>query len=195
MSATSPADRPILQVIIASTRTGRVGPAIARWFEGFAREHGKFEVVLVDLAELNLPLLDEPAHPRLRQYQHQHTKDWSAKVQAADAFALVTPEYNYSPSPALLNAMDYLYVEWNYKPVGFVSYGGISGGIRAVQMMKMTVTTMKMMPMVEAVTIPFFNQHISDAGTFDAKDTHEQSGREMLDELSKWAVALKTMRQ
>lgn len=191
---TTPASPLALHIIIASTRPGRVGLAVANWFNTFAVAQGQFSVRLVDLAQVNLPLLDEPAHPAMRKYQHQHTKEWSALVQSADAYVIVTPEYNYGPPPALVNALNYVYREWNYKPVGFVSYGGISGGLRSVQMTKQIVTTLKMMPMVEAVTIPFVNQHLNDAGAFVPKDFHEKTGRELLEELHKWALALKPMR-
>ena len=117
-----------LDVIVASTRPGRVGVHVGRWFHEVAREHSGFETHWIDLAEVGLPLVDEPKHPRLRDYQHEHTKRWSAIVDAADAFVLVTPEYNYSPTPALTNAIDTVLHEWAYKPVGFVSYGGVSGG-------------------------------------------------------------------
>jgi NAD(P)H-dependent FMN reductase len=183
-----------LDIIIASTRPGRVGSAVANWFHGFAIAQGQFAVRLVDLAQVKLPLLDEPAHPAFQKYQHQHTKDWSATVQSADAYVIVTPEYNYGPPPSLVNALNYVYREWNYKPVGFVSYGGISGGLRSVQMTKQIVTTLKMMPMVEAVAIPFVNQHLTEAGAFAAKEFHEKTGRELLEELHKWAAALKPMR-
>jgi NAD(P)H-dependent FMN reductase len=186
---------PKLHIIIASTRPGRVGPAVARWFHQFALGHGTFEVELVDLAEVGLPLLDEPAHPRLRQYQHEHTKRWSASVEAADVFVFVTPEYNYGPPPSLVNALDYLYAEWNYKPVGFVSYGGISGGIRSVQMTKQIVTTLKMVPLVEAVPIPFVGQHLDgNTGVFQPTENHQKAAGEMLDELLRWAEALKPLR-
>src|SRR5699024_7105059 len=125
--------QPKLHVIISSTRPGRVGPSVARWFHEYACHHGGFEAELVDLADFNLPVYDEPAHPRLGQYEHEHTKRWSASVAAADAYVFVAPEYNYSPTPALVNALDFVYNEWNYKPCGFVSYGGVSGGLRAVQ--------------------------------------------------------------
>ena len=183
-----------LQVVISSTRPGRQGPAIARWFAGAAVRHGAFEVELVDLAEVGLPLLDEPAHPRLREYQHEHTKRWSEEVDSADAFVFVTPEYNYSSPPALINALDYLVHEWAYKPVGFVSYGGISGGLRSVQMTKNIVTTLKMMPMVEAVPIPFFSKFITESGEFAAEEIHEQSAIVMLTELARWSDALKPLR-
>lgn len=185
---------PVLQIIIASTRPGRQGPAVARWFLDAAGRHGAFDVELVDLAEVDLPLLDEPAHPRLRQYEHDHTKKWSVKVDSADAFVFVTPEYNFSSPPALVNALDYLYVEWNYKPVGFVSYGGASGGLRSVQMTKNIVTTLKMMPIVEAVHVPFFSQFIDDSGKFAADDRHEKAAAGMLTELARWTKALKPLR-
>ena len=116
-----------LQVIVASTRKGRSGLGVAQWFLDRTKQHGKFDVELIDLQAVNLPLLDEPNHPRLRQYQHAHTKSWSATISRADAYVFVTPEYNFGPPPALINALDYVYLEWNYKPAGFVSYGGVSG--------------------------------------------------------------------
>ena len=105
-----------LNVILASTRPGRVGATIARWIHGVAVEHGTSTPSWSISAELNLPLFDEPRHPVLQQYEHEHTRRWSARVAAADAFVFVTPEYNYGTPPALLNALDYLYKEWNYKP-------------------------------------------------------------------------------
>src|SRR4051812_46674182 len=117
-----------LEIIIASTRPNRVGLPVARWIETEARTHGGFdEVELVDLAEVDLPFMNEPHHPRLRDYQLQHTKDWSAKVDSADAFVFVMPEYNYGFTAPLKNAIDYLHHEWRYKPVGLVSYGGGGG--------------------------------------------------------------------
>lgn len=149
---------------------------------------------MVDLAEVDLPILDEAAHPRLKQYTQEHTKAWSRKIDSADAFVIVTPEYNFGSPPALVNALNYLYDEWNYKPVGFVSYGGISGGLRSVQMTKGIVTTLKMMPMVEAVSVAFVAKHIDDAGIFTAEEFHEKSAIAMLHELLRWTGALTTLR-
>ena len=103
---------PTLTIVIASTRPGRAGLPIAQWFIARARDHGGFDVVVADLAELRLPLLDEPSHPRLRQYTHQHTKDWSATVERSDAFVFVTAEYNHGYPAPLKNAIDYLHFEW-----------------------------------------------------------------------------------
>ena len=183
-----------LHIVIVSTRPGRQGPAIGKWFHGFAAQHGKFEAELIDLADFHLPVFDEPNHPRLKQYVHDHTKAWSASVSAADAFVFVTPEYNYGPPPSFVNALNYLSQEWRYKPAAFVSYGGVSGGTRAAQMEKLLLTTLKMVPMTEQVTLPFFNQFINDEGVFTANETHEKSAGEMLDELHRWTEALKPLR-
>lgn len=186
---------PLLQIFVVSTRPSRKGPAVAAWFEAEARRHGQFDLDVVDFAKINLPMLDEPEHPRLRTYQHQHTKDWSARVDAADAFVFVMPEYNFSAPPSLVNAIDYLVHEWAYKPVGFVSYGGMSGGVRSVQMTKLLVTALKMVPLPEAVAIPFFATHIDAAtGVCDPGPTQATAAAKMLDELRRWTDALKVLR-
>jgi NAD(P)H-dependent FMN reductase len=184
---------PKLHVVIASTRPGRAGLPIGTWFFDAAKRHGGFDVTLVDLAEVGLPLMDEPNHPRLQKYEHEHTKRWSAIVDAADAFVFVTPEYNFSAAPSLLNALDYLFREWQYKPAAFVSYGGISGGMRSVMMAKQLVTSLKMMPLPEAVTLTWFNKQLQD-GVFTATEANDNSATDMLNELARWAAALKTMR-
>jgi NAD(P)H-dependent FMN reductase len=184
-----------LHTIICSTRPGRVGPAVARWFHAIAEAHPAFAASLVDLADFNLPLYDEPKHPRLRDYQHEHTRAWSRSVEAADAFVFVTPEYNHNPPPALVNALDYVYTEWNYKPAAFVSYGGVSGGLRAVQAEKLQMACLKMVPILEAVTIPMVAQHVDEKKTFNPSDIHTKSAAALLDELARWAAALKPMRE
>lgn len=183
-----------LTVIIASTRPGRAGEPIAKWFLERAKQQSPFDTLVVaDLKELALPLLDEPQHPRLQKYEHEHTRRWSSIVAAADAFVFVTPEYNFSSPPSLVNALDYLFKEWNYKPAAFVSYGGISGGMRSVQMTKQILTSLKMVPIVEAVTIQSFSKMLAD-GVFSGSEDLAKNIKPMLDELHRWAVALKTMR-
>jgi NAD(P)H-dependent FMN reductase len=182
-----------LHVIIASTRPNRIGLPISTWFVEHARVHGKFEVTVVDLKEINLPPMDEPEHPRLQKYTHAHTKAFSAVIAAADAFVLVTPEYNYSTAPALLNAFDHLFKEWNYKPVGFVTYGGISAGTRAAQMTKLTVQGLKAVPIVESVNIAFPAKQLAD-GKFQPNPANDQAATQMLDELVRWTGALAVLR-
>jgi len=188
-------NQPTLQVITASTRNGRSGPLVADWFLNYARKNAQFIIEPIDLAAISLPMYNEPRHPRLKQYEYDHTKAWSAIVNRADAFVIVTPEYNYFAPPALINALDYLSHEWAYKPVGFVSYGGISGGTRSVQSVKPLLTTLQMVPLPVAVSIPFFNQYIkADSGTFDPGEIQEKAAEAMLNELLRWAKALKPLR-
>jgi NAD(P)H-dependent FMN reductase len=185
-----------LEIIVASTRPNRVGMPVAQWTDAEARTHGGFdEIELVDLAEVNLPFMNEPHHPRLGNYVHQHTRDWSAKVSEADAFVFVMPEYNYGYSAPLKNAIDYLHTEWFYKPVGLVSYGGVSAGTRAAQMIKQVVTTLKMTPLFEAVSIPFVRQFIDEDETVVPNDIMVSSAKAMFDELRRVSEALRPLRE
>jgi NAD(P)H-dependent FMN reductase len=186
---------PTLQIIIASTRPGRVGLPIGQWVRDRAVEHGAFDVELIDLAEVNLPFLDEPKHPRLGQYLHQHSKDWSAKIAAGDAFVFVMPEYNHSFNAPLKNAIDFLFAEWQHKPVGFVSYGGVAAGARSVQAIKLVLAALKMTPAVESVPIPFFGQHIDTDGKFNGTDVLNNAAVGMFNELKRLDGLLRPARQ
>ena len=184
---------PRLGVVIVSVREGRVGKPVADWFLERARQHGGFDVQLVDLKEVGLPVLSEPNHPRLKKYTQEATKAWSATVDALDAFVFVTPEYNFATPPSLVNALDHLYNEWLYKPAGFTSYGGVSGGLRATQMTRMMLATFKMVPMVEQVIIPFVAKEMKD-GVFPGGELFDKSAKVMLDELLRWTNALRGLR-
>ena len=116
-----------LKIITSTTRPGRKGASIAAWVSEVLKSHPEFEVEVLDLGLINLPLMDEAAHPRLKTYEHAHTKKWSAKIEEADAFIVVLAEYNFGFPAPIKNAIDYLHQEWAYKPMGFVSYGGLSG--------------------------------------------------------------------
>ncbi|MDA8148699.1 MAG: NAD(P)H-dependent oxidoreductase [Actinomycetota bacterium] len=186
---------PKLLIVVASTRPGRVGPVVADWFTRRATDHGGFDVEIADLAAIDLPMMDEPNHPVLGRYTKPHTVAWSGTVDAADAFVFVHPEYNYGYTAPLKNAIDYLHREWRYKPVGLVSYGGVSGGTRAAQMLKQVVTTVKMMPIPEAVSIPFVAQRIGDDGRFQPDTAMEEGATAMLDELARWAGSLASLRR
>jgi NAD(P)H-dependent FMN reductase len=174
---------PLLQILIASTRPGRAGTHFGRWFAEEARRHAGFDVEVVDLAEVALPFFDEPKHPRLGDYVHRHTKDWSATVSRADAFVLVTPEYNYGYNAVLKNAIDFLHHEWRDKAVGFVSYGGVAAGTRAVQQLKQVLTTLRMVPIFDSVNIPFFPQFLGPDGAVTPNEIMVTSAAAMLDEL------------
>jgi NAD(P)H-dependent FMN reductase len=185
---------PKLLTIIASTRPGRVGLPVGNWFMERARAHGGFELELVDLYELDLPLLDEPNHPRLRQYTQAHTHAWSALVESADAVVIVTAEYNYGYPAALKNAIDYLHHEWRYKPVGFVSYGGVAAGTRAVQQLKQVVGALQLFAVANSVNIPFVTQFLDDDRVIKANDVMVKAAADMLDELLTVGAALEPLR-
>lgn len=182
-----------LHIIVGSTRPGRLAAPIAQWIFERATADGRFDVELVDIADYGLPVLDERHHPVLARYEQEHTLRWAAKVAEGDAFIFVTPEYNYGPPIALLNALDYLAREWMYAPVAFVSYGGIAGGLRAVQVMKQIVTTVRMMPLPDGVVLPFVMQNFHE-GEFVPPPSAEGAVAPMLTELLRWTRALGPLR-
>jgi NAD(P)H-dependent FMN reductase len=186
--------KPVLQVIIGSTRPGRVGSAVADWIIDRARARGDFEVEVTDLAVLNLPIFDEPNHPRLRRYVNQHTKDWSEIVERSDAFVFVIPEYNYGFNAATKNAIDYLNQEWQNKPAGIVSYGGVAAGTRAAQMLKQVMSALKIVPVTDSVNIPFVGQKLDQDRRLKPNEVMEAAAAAMLDELARWAQALRPLR-
>lgn len=186
--------QPVLHTIICSTRPGRVGSVVGHWAHEQAKAHGGFDAHLLELADFALPVFDEPEHPRFGKYQNAHTKRWSQSVASADAFVFVMPEYNYAPPPAWLNAMTYLVREWHYKPAAFVSYGGVSGGMRSVQVAKQILTTFKMVPMLEGVVLPWVTQKI-EGGQLKVQPDTEAASAAMLHELLRWARVLPALRQ
>ncbi|MBN9669248.1 NADPH-dependent FMN reductase [Roseibium aggregatum] len=183
-----------LKVITGSTRPGRVGPKIAGWAVEEAKAQGAFEVEAVDLADIGLPLLDEPNHPAMQQYTKDHTKKWASIIADGDAYVFVTPEYDYFPPASLVNAIQVLAKEWNYKPAGIVSYAHVSGGLRAAQPLRELMANLQMVALPQVVPIPFFTQHIGGDGEFTPNDKMKEGASLMLGELAKWATALKTMR-
>lgn len=187
--------KPRLGIVIASTRANRGGEPVAAWAVEKAKAHGGFDVAVLDLRDIALPMFDEPNHPRLQQYVRDETRAWSATIASLDAFVFVTPEYNHATPPALVNALDYLFVEWHYKPVGFISYGGVSGGLRSVQMTKPILAALKMVPIVEAVPLTFYAQMVDKTtGQLNPGDGNEKAANAMLDELVRWESALKVLR-
>ena len=185
---------PRLGVVLVSVREGRAGEPIARWFVERAKGHAGFEIELVDLKAVDLPLLRESNHPRQQKYTEPATQSWSRMIAALDAFVFVTPEYNFSMPPSLVNALDHLYHEWSYKPAGFVSYGGVSGGLRSVQHAKSMMTAFKLVPMVEAVSVHFVAKALVD-GRFPGGDPYDKQATVMLDEMARWTSALAALRK
>lgn len=179
-------------VILGSTRPGRIGEAVARWVHEIAARRSDAEYELVDIKDYNLPLLDEAVPPSRGQYSHQHTKLWSAKIDAFDAYVFVTPEYNHATSGALKNALDFLYREWNNKAAGFVGYGS-AGGARAIENLRLIMGELQVAD-VRAQVILSLATDFENFSTFKPAARHEQAVGAMLDQLVAWGGALKTLR-
>ncbi|HTW15606.1 MAG TPA: NAD(P)H-dependent oxidoreductase [Nocardioides sp.] len=170
-----------LGVVIASVRPTRVGDKVGHWVAEQARTQGGFDVDLIDLADL-APFPDEPHHPRTGDYVHEHTRSWSRRVAACQAFVLVTPEYNHGYPAPLKSALDAVLNEWASKPVGFASYGGVSGGLRAVQQLKQVVLALRMIPVHDGLVAPVVGRQVVD-GVFVPSDVQVVGAQRMLDEL------------
>ncbi|MET9606135.1 NAD(P)H-dependent oxidoreductase [Streptomyces sp. NPDC006512] len=154
-----------LHVISAATRPTSSGRPLAAWVADRAREHGGFEVTPVDLGEIALPFLDEPEYASSGIYTHQHTRDWSALVSSADAFLFVLPMYNGGFTAPFKNAVDFLYSEWQGKPVGLVSYSaGPTGGAPAAEMLLPVLTRLGMLPAGRSAAVPGINALVGDEG-------------------------------
>jgi len=180
-------------IVIGSVRPVRVGPAVAEWVRAEAQKAGGWDIDYVDLAELALPFMDEPNHPVLRKYTKQHTLDWSARVDAADAFVFVSPEYNHGFSPALKNALDFLSQEWWRKPYGVVSYGGISAGTRGITALEPVLVQLGMLRASAEVELPFVATQIVD-GVFTPTGKQAAILDKQLVELADLAESLKPLR-
>ncbi len=182
------ADQPVLRVIIGSTRPTRIGPAIAAWVAETARASGRFDVRVTDLVELGLPMFDEPEHPHLGRYANAHTLAWSDEIRASDAFILVFPEYNNGYPGSLKNAIDFLSGEWAYKPVSMVSYGGLSGGVRAATTLLPVLTALKMLTIAGSVPIHHVSSLMEGEGAgrvFHPEERHQQSLERVIAELAR----------
>lgn len=183
-----------LMILVASVRDGRIGLPIAEWVRREAEADGRFEIDWADLKEIGLPLMDEPNHPKLRQYTKDYTKAWSARVEAAEAFVFVQPEYNYSYAPSLKNALDYLHQEWRRKPVGTVSYGGISGGTRGTTAIRPVELVVGLVPTTVNVELAWAAQHIGDEGDFEPTENNGRLLHAMFDEIVELNGALAPLR-
>jgi NAD(P)H-dependent FMN reductase len=179
-------------VVTGSTRPGRKNEAVARWVYSNAEERKDAEFELVDIAEYRLPLLDEPESPFLGKYTKPHTRKWAEKVATFDAYVFVTPEYNHSTSGALKNAIDYLFREWNNKAAGFVSYGA-TGGALAVEHLRVILAEVMVATVRAHVKLSLYTD-FDNFTTFKPDPLHTQEVHAMLDQVSAWGRALRSLR-
>jgi NAD(P)H-dependent FMN reductase len=184
-----------VQVIIGSTRPGRIGPQIAQWIVKHLPEQPQVTYEIVDLADHALPFFNEPIHPSMNQYSHDHTHKWSKKIKEADAYIFLTPEYNDGYPAVLKNAIDYLFHEWTAKPVMIVSYG-VNGGLGASAQLRQVITRLKMLPTATTPALKLSRDMYAEDGQIkDIDESFEphkvqllKAGEELLDNLAKHAA-------
>jgi NAD(P)H-dependent FMN reductase len=180
-------NRPLLAVIIGSTRNGRFGPTVAEWFTARVRRHGVLEIDLIDLVEARLPTAlgdhDKPVPPQVRRL--------GARLAAANAFAVVTPEYNQSFPAPLKTAIDWFYEEWHAKPVLFISYGRESGGLHAVAQLRQVFAELHAVTLQNTISFPcYWDLFAADGSWPKAAATCNTTVKTALDQLVWWAHAL-----
>ena len=192
VSATTANDLPAIQVILGSTREGRFGDVVARWFYSLASERNDLHAELIDLREWPLPFFNEP-RPPMAGGQAAEAEAWASKVAEAHGYVFVTPEYNFGPPAVLKNALDHVYDAWNNKPVAFVGYGGPAGAARAIQQLRLSTIELQMAPIRASVVIPLARRAFGERGK-PLEERHEAAARRVLDQLVWWARALKAAR-
>lgn len=188
-------------MILGSTRPGRRVDTVAQWVADTAARHpavkaGDASIDFVDIADYKLPLLDEPAPAATGIYMNDHTKRWSAAIARYDGFVFVTPEYNSAIPAALKNAIDYLWLEWNHKAAGIVSYG-LYGGARAAEQLRQTLAEIKIADVHAQVAInPYVDFDFTDSEIGVCAPHERQEGllNTMLDEILEWSRALQPLR-
>jgi len=189
-----------IKVIAGSTRQGRFSDRPGAWILAETKTQEGVNAELLDLRDYPLPFFDEPMSPAMvkdGEYPNAIARKWGDKIREADAFIVVTPEYNHGPSAILKNALDYIYAEWNNKPVGFVSYGGVSGA-RAVEQLRLVAIELQMAPIRNAVHIAGGPWNLLDENGVlkeGAFAPFQKSAEGMLDQLLWWAKALKAARK
>jgi NAD(P)H-dependent FMN reductase len=179
-------------IILGSTRPGRNGEAVANWVYDIAKQRDDAEYELVDIAEYDLPHLDEPIPPSTGRHTQPHTKAWATKIDSLDGFVFVTPEYNHSTSGALKNAIDFLYPEWNNKAAGFVSYG-TDGGTRAVEHLRLVMGELQVADVRAQVALSLHSD-FTNYSQFTPAPHQAPAVGTVLDQVVAWSGALAALR-
>ncbi|MFD0731836.1 NADPH-dependent FMN reductase [Planotetraspora mira] len=189
-------DKHNLAIIVGSVREGRFGPVVASWVADQARAHGGFDVNVVDLAQVEIPLALPAAPPKFAGDNYPRPEGMAAltsALEAADAFIVVTPEYNHSYPASLKAAIDWHFTQWTAKPVAFVSYGGAAGGRHAVLHLENVLTELHAVTIRDGLAFPNYFTAWQDGRPLDP----EASGyaKTLLDQLAWWAGALRLARE
>lgn len=182
-----------IAIIIGSTRPGRACPSVAAWVNDIASTRTDAHYDILDIADYDLPHLNEPAPAAMGQkYIHAHTQKWAADIASYDGYIIVTPEYNHSIPGALKDAIDYLYNEWHNKAIGFVGYGLI-GGSRAVEHLRGIAGELQLADVRAQVALSIFTD-FDDPTTPNPGPHHASTLATMLDQLSQWSHAMRALR-
>lgn len=186
-------------VIVGSIRQNRFAGEPAEWVGNLLRQREGVTVRVLDLRDYDLPLFDEPMSPKFLgegSYEHPEVVRWTRDVEAADAFIIVSPEYNHGYSAVLKNAMDYVYGGWNRKPVTFIGYGQV-GGARAIEQLRQVAVEVEMAPIQRAVHLSMetLMAHFTGGDVPAALAAEDEKAEGMLDELLWWGRALKVARE
>ncbi|MET9544894.1 NAD(P)H-dependent oxidoreductase [Streptomyces sp. NPDC006627] len=171
-------------VIVASTREGRFAPTVARWFTGLVSRRDDLDVDVIDLAEARLP-------DGLSEQRGPEVAGITPRLEAADAFVVVTPEYNHSFPATLKTAIDWHYAEWRAKPVGFVSYGGMAGGLRAVEQLRQVFAELHAVTVRDTVSFHGVWSCFDESGKLSDPTGPESAAKTMLDQLAWWGHTLR----
>lgn len=184
-------------IIAASIRDGRLGERVTKWVLAEAGRMSGWEIELLDLKALDLPLLTDARQPfdMNKDYPSASVASWSQKINALDAFIIITPEYNHGLPAPLKNALDWLYPEWNDKAAALVGYSsGIGGGIRSVEQLRLTLAHLGVATVQQVTTIARAQDNFAEDGT-PTSDSFNGSLVRSLAQLDQWANALATVRQ
>lgn len=169
-----------IKVIISSTREGRFGSNVGEWFYGIARQYEGIDAELVDLRDWPLPFFDESKSPTSGEIAEE-AEEWARLIDSADGYVIVTPEYNHGYPAVLKNALDHLYLQWNNKPIAFVSYGGAAGGTRSVEQLCTVAIELQMAPIRETVAFPMARNLFDEQGLPNDAEYYETRARSLLD--------------
>ena len=187
-------------VIVGSTRDGRYGDKPAHWITGVLAADPRFEPELVDLRDWPLPMFDQPKSPaRITDgnYGNEVANRWGQKIASADGFVIIAAEYNHGPTAVLKNALDWVFREWNHKPVTFVGYGGV-GGSRAIEQLRQIAIELEMAPIRRAVhlSLEVFRATTGKPAPVDPAlfAPAEASAKLMVEDLAWWTAALANAR-
>ncbi len=187
-----------IKVIAGSTREGRFSDKAAQWIANEIKKQKGVAVEVLDLRNYDMPFFNESVSPSFKQkaYKNKAVARFTKKIAVGDAFVIVTPEYNHGTSGVLKNALDWVYQEWNNKPVAFVSYGSV-GGARAVEQLRLNAIELQMAPIRNSVHIPGEQYFQVVFGKMDAKDLFASVSKQaenMITQLLRWTHALKSAR-